>query len=51
MRKPHMAHEDATIENLRKDPAYAAEYRNAVLEDGSLEDLLLVLWRIAKPSA
>ena len=32
----------------RKDPAYAAEYLNAVLEDGSQEELLLALRRIAE---
>lgn len=48
MNKPYMAHEDATIESFRKDPAYAAEYLNAVLEDGSQEELLLALRRIAE---
>lgn len=28
------SHEAATIESFRKDPAFAAEYVNAVLADG-----------------
>jgi probable addiction module antidote protein len=37
------AHEDATIENFRRDPAVAAEYLNAVLEDGDKAELLTAL--------
>jgi probable addiction module antidote protein len=44
--KPYVSHEDATIESFRKDPAYAAEYLNAVLEDGTQEELMLALRRI-----
>ena len=43
---PFVSHEDATIESFRKDPAYAAEYLNAVLEDGTQEELMLALRRI-----
>ena len=44
--KPYASHEEATIESFRKDPAYAAEYLNAVLEDGTQEELMLALRRI-----
>lgn len=37
------AHEDATIESFRRDPAFAAEYLNAVLEDGNKTELLTAL--------
>ena len=37
------AHEDATIESFRRDPAFAAEYLNAVLEDGDQTELLTAL--------
>ncbi len=42
------SHDDATVESLRKDPAFAAEYLNSVLEDGDQEELMLVLRRMAK---
>ena len=41
-------HEEATIESLRKDPAFAAEYLNSVLEDGDQEELMLALRRMSK---
>jgi len=44
--KPYVSHEEATIESFRKDPAYAAEYLNAVLEDGTQEELMLALRRV-----
>ena len=47
MNKPYISHEDATVESFRKDPDYAAEYLNAVLEDGSQEELMLALRRMA----
>ena len=47
MSKPYISHEEATIESLKKDPNYAAEYLNAVLEDGDQEELMLALRRIA----
>ena len=37
------AHEDATIENFCRAPALAAEYLNAVLEDGDQAELLTAL--------
>jgi probable addiction module antidote protein len=45
---PSRSHEEATVESLRKDPAYAAEYLNAVLEDGDQEELMLALRRLAE---
>jgi len=47
MAMPHVSHEEATIESFKKDPEYAAEYLNAVLEDGTQEELMLALRRIA----
>ena len=44
--KPYVSHEEATIESFRKDPAYAAEYLDAVLEDGTQEELMLALRRV-----
>ena len=47
MNKPYISHEEATIESFRQDPDYAAEYLNAVLEDGDQEELMLALRRVA----
>jgi probable addiction module antidote protein len=44
---PSRPHEEAVIEELRDDPEYAAEYLNAVLEDGDQEELMLAMRRIA----
>lgn len=41
------SHEEASIESFRRDPRFAAEYLNAVLEDGDQEELMLALRRIA----
>ena len=46
MTKPYVSHEEATMESFKKNPAYAAEYLNAVLEDGTQEELMLALRRI-----
>jgi probable addiction module antidote protein len=40
--------EEATIASFRRDPDFAAEYLNAVLEDGTQEELMLALRRIAE---
>ena len=40
-------HEEATIESFRKDPKFAAEYLNDVLEDGDQEEVMIALRRIA----
>ena len=45
--KPQIAHEAATIASLKRDPAFAVEYLNAVLADGDREELLLSLRRMA----
>jgi probable addiction module antidote protein len=41
-------HEEATIESLGRDPEFAAAYLNAVLADGSVDELLLALRRAAQ---
>ena len=41
------SHEAATVESFRKDPKFAAEYLNAVLEDGEQEEVLSALRRMA----
>lgn len=43
MAKTHRSHEEATVEMFRKDPALAADYLNAVPEDGDETDLMLAL--------
>lgn len=43
-----ITHEEATIKSFRNDPAFAAEYVNAVLEDGDETELLLALRRMAE---
>ena len=48
-RKASISHEDAIIEELRKDPDYAAEYLRAALEESDEPKVLLVALRhIAK---
>lgn len=44
-KKPYRDHEEATIESFQNDPRFAAEYLNAVLEDGDLEDVHLATSR------
>ena len=46
--EPHIDHEIATVASFRRNPDFAAEYLNAVLEDGDREELLLALRRIAE---
>ncbi|MCL1962067.1 MAG: putative addiction module antidote protein [Desulfovibrionaceae bacterium] len=45
---PSRSHEEAFIEELRDDPEYAAEYLNAVLEDGDQQELMTTLRYIAQ---
>jgi probable addiction module antidote protein len=45
---PSRSHEEATIESFRKDPVFAAEYLNSVLEDGDQKELMLALRRMSK---
>ncbi len=42
------SHEEATVESLRKDPRFAAEYLNAVLTDGDQEELMVALRYMAR---
>jgi len=44
---PYRSHAEATIESFRKDPRFAAEYLNAVLEDGDQQELLIALRYLA----
>jgi probable addiction module antidote protein len=41
------SHEQATVESFRRNPAYAAEYLNSVLEDGDQDELMVALRRVA----
>lgn len=45
--KPYRSHAQATIESFRKDPRFAAEYLNAVLQDGDQQELLIALRYLA----
>ena len=44
----YRSHDDAAIASFRDDPEFAAEYLNAVLEDGDQQELLLALRRMAE---
>ena len=44
---PIRSHDEATIESFRKDPKFAGEYLNAVLEDGDQEELMVALRHVA----
>jgi probable addiction module antidote protein len=48
--KPEAArsHEEATLERLRRDPELAAEYLDAILQDGDEGALLYALQQVAK---
>lgn len=41
------SHEEATLESFRRDPQFAADYLNAVLEDGEQDEVMLALRRMA----
>ncbi len=41
------SHEEATTESFRDDPLFAAEYLNAVFEDGDQKELMLALRRMS----
>lgn len=45
---PYRSHDEATMASNRDDPEFAAEYLNAVLEDGDQQELLHVLRRMAE---
>ncbi len=42
------SHEAATVESVRNDPVFAAEYLNAILEDGDQNELMLALRRMSE---
>lgn len=52
MSRPDVSHEDAMVDKLRKDPAFAAEYVRVALEEvgekGGQAALLSVLRQVAK---
>ena len=45
---PSRSHEEATVESFRKDPVFAAEYLNSILEDGDQEELMVALRRMSE---
>jgi len=48
-RKPaSIGHEEVMVEELAKDPAFAAEYLSAVLADGNVDEMLLGLRRVTQ---
>lgn len=47
-RSPSRDHDAATIESFRKSPRFAAEYLNAVLEEGDQEELMMALRRLSE---
>ena len=46
MPKPYISHEEATMQSFKRAPEFAAEYLNAVLEDGTREELLAARRRL-----
>jgi DNA-binding phage protein len=40
-------HDETTVGSLRKDPKFAVEYLNAVLQDGDEQELMVAMRRIA----
>jgi len=42
------SHDEATIERFRKDPEFAIEYLDAILEEGNDAELLQTLRRFSK---
>lgn len=45
---PYRSHEEATVQSFRKDPRFAPEYLNSILEDGDQEELMLALRRMSQ---
>lgn len=45
---PTQSHDAATLESFRRDPHLAAEYLNAVLEDGDQDEVMFALRRLAE---
>ena len=48
MRAKSRSHEEASVESFRRDPHFAADYLNAVLEDGDQQELMIALRYTAK---
>ena len=48
MQKTHRAHDEATTDMFRNDPALAADYLNDVLATGDEVDLMLALRALSK---
>ena len=48
MGKSYMDHETATINSLKDDPAFAAEYLSAVIGDGEPSEIMTALRRISE---
>lgn len=46
-KQPHVSHEDALVESFRRNPALAAEYLSAVLDDGDQSEVMTALRRLA----
>ena len=51
MKKPYRTHDEATADMFRNDPAFAAEYLNAVLEDGDQAEVLVALRHVVNASS
>ena len=47
---PWVDHEDATIASFQHDLNFAAEYLNAVIADGDLQEIDIALHRLARMS-
>lgn len=47
MTKPYRSHDEALGESLRADPAFAAEYLNAIIDDGDQAELMVALRQVA----
>jgi len=43
-----LLHDDFMAENFRQDPAYAMELLNEILEDGALDEALIVLRQMSQ---
>ena len=48
MRAKSRSHEAATVESFRRDPHFAAEYLNTVLEEGDQRELMIALRYMAR---
>lgn len=47
MSQPYRSHAEASAEMFRRDPAFAAEYLDSLLEAGDQTDLMLALRHLA----